>query len=76
MLLIQSETNSEPIEAYKMWILGKIVNSLKLILKLIWYGGRGFYEDIKVLIVWTLGSVMQVIQLIWKLKYPHFFCTF
>ena len=30
--------------------------------------GRGLYEDIKVLFVWTLRSVIQVIQLIWKLK--------
>ena len=31
--------------------------------------------DIKGLFVWTLGSVIQMIQLISKLK-KHFFCTF
>ena len=36
MLLIQaSEANSEPSQAYKMKILAKIVNGLKLILKFI-----------------------------------------
>ena len=39
MLLIQaSEANSEPSQTYKMGILAKIVNGLKLILKLIWWG--------------------------------------
>ena len=58
MLLIQaSEANSKPSEAYKMRILAKIVNGLKLMM-------GGSYEDIKVLIVWTLASVIRVIQLI------------
>ena len=31
--------------------------------------GVGLYEDnIKVLFIWTLGSVTRVIQQIWKLK--------
>ena len=32
-----SEANSEPSQAYQMEILKKIVNGLKLILKLIWW---------------------------------------
>ena len=41
MLLIQaSEANSEASQVYKKGILAKIVNGLKLILKLIWWGGR------------------------------------
>ena len=36
----------------------------------------GLYEDSKVLFVWALGSVIQAIQLIWKLKNPHSFSTF
>ena len=58
MLLIQaSEANSKPSQAYKMGILAKIVNGLKLMM-------GGSYEDIKVLIVWILASVIRVIQLI------------
>ena len=42
MLLMKvSEARSEPSQAYKMRILSKIVNVLKLILKLIWWGGGG-----------------------------------
>ena len=81
MLLIQaSEANSEASQVYKKGILAKIVNGLKLNLKLIWWGGRqgggGLYEYIKVLFVWTLGPVIRVVQLIWKLKNPHFFRNF
>ena len=67
-------TLQESSQAYKMGVLAKIVNGLRLILKLIWWGG--LYEDIKVLFAWTLGSVMRVIQLIWKLKSPYLFRTF
>ena len=38
MMLIQvSKANSEPVQAYKMRILAKIVDGLKFILKLIWW---------------------------------------
>ena len=62
MLLKQaSKANSECSQAYKMGILAKI--ALKFILKV-------HLMDIKCLFVWTLESVIQVIQLIWKLKKP------
>ena len=49
MLLIQaSETNSEPSQVYKMGILAKIDNGFKLILKLIWWGGRGNTRTLRV----------------------------
>ena len=67
-------TLQESSQAYKMGVLAKIVNGLRLILKLIWWGG--FFEDIKVLFAWTFGLVMRVIQLIWKLKSPYLFRTF
>ena len=48
-----------------MEILAKVVNGSKIIIKLIW---QGFYEDVKSLFVWTLGLVIRLIHLIWKLK--------
>ena len=61
MLLVQASKDiSQPGRAYKMEILEKIVNRLKFILWL--------YDDIKCLFVWTLGSVIWVIQLILTLK--------
>ena len=36
----------------------------------------GLYKDIRVLLVWTLGSEIQVIQQIWKLRKPYLFWTF
>ena len=58
-----SEANSESIQAYKVGILAKIVKALLKAHMMV-----SLEEDVKVLFVWTLGSVMQVIQLIWKLK--------
>ena len=62
MLLVQlSRRISQPGQAYKMGILEKIVNGLKFILRLILWIWRVYF-------VWTLGSVIQVIQLISTLK--------
>ena len=62
MLLVQASNGiSQPRQAYKMGILEKIVNGLKVYLKT-------HMMDIKGLFVWTLGSVMRVIQLISTLK--------
>ena len=59
MLLVQASKDiSQPGRPYKMGILEKIVNGLKFILWLIWW----------TLFVWTLGSVIRVIQLILTLK--------
>ena len=51
LLILAPEANSEPSQAYKMGILAKIVNGLKLILKLM----VCLYEDIKVRLAGTLG---------------------
>ena len=62
MLLVQASNGiSQPPQAYKMGILEKMVNGLKVYLKT-------HMMDIKGLFVWTLGSVMRVIQLISTLK--------
>ena len=61
MLLIQTpKGNSELSQTHKMQILAKIVNGFKFMLR--------FMMDIKGLFVWTLGSVIRVIQLIWTLE--------
>ena len=71
MLLIQvPQVNSEPCQAYKMGFLANIVNGLKFILRLI------HVKDIKGLFVWTLGSLIRVIHLVWKLKKTICFVTF
>ena len=63
MLLIQlSKPNSEPGQAYKMGILAKIVNGLFKVYR------KAHMMGIKGLFVWTLGSVIRVIQLIWTLE--------
>ena len=62
MLLVQASKDiSQPGQAYKMEILEKIVNGLKVYLKT-------HMIDIKGQFVWTLGSVIRVIQLISTLK--------
>ena len=58
-LIQASEANSESIQAYKMEILAKIVKALLKAHLMV-----SLDEDVKVLFVWTLGSVMRVIQLI------------
>ena len=58
---------------YKMGIFAKIVQ-FKSYLKA-HIIRRSSYEDIKILFVWTLHTVMRVIQLIWKLKNLHLFRT-
>ena len=68
MLLIQVlEMNSRLSQVYEMEILAKIVNSLKIFLKICWWEIWGLFEDIKGLFVWKFVSVIQVIQMIWKL---------
>ena len=58
MLLVPASKDiSEPSQAYKMGVLAKIVVVLKFILKV-------YMMNIKGLFVWTLGSVIRVIQLI------------
>ena len=66
MLLVPASKDiSEPSQAYKMGVLAKTVIVLKFILK-------AYMMNIKGLFVWTLGSVIRVIQLIWtwRLKKP------
>ena len=58
MLLLRAPKDiSQPGQAYKMGILGKIVNVLKSILKLIWW-------ILTVYFFWILESVIRVIQLV------------